>query len=122
MNSILLRSSARSTRLVQRSIAAKSQQKQTTRTFAVNASFKLNQECSKASGLEYRESFVTRHVGVGPKDEKVMLEKVGVKSLDELIAKTVPKDIQLNRDLNLTAPLSKFYSLSASTNNCCLVT
>ena len=108
MNSILLRSSARSSRLVQKSIASKSQpQKLVKRAFALNASFKLNQEGSKASALEYREGFVNRHVGVGAKDEKVMLEKVGVKTLDELIKKTVPKDIQLNRDLDLSAPMSK---------------
>ena len=110
MNSILLRSSARSSRLLPRPLASKTQpQKLVKRAFALNATFKLQQEGSKASALEYREAFVNRHVGIGPKDEKAMLEKVGVKTLDELIKKTVPKEIQLNRDLDLSAPLSKLF-------------
>ena len=31
-----------------------------------------------------------RHIGISEKDEEKMLQKIGVKSLDELIDKTIP--------------------------------
>lgn len=60
------------------------------------------------NSLAYREDFSTRHIGVNAKEEAEMLKVLNVKSLDELVDKTVPKNIRLNRDLNLSDPLSKF--------------
>lgn len=36
-----------------------------------------------------------RHIGISEKDEEKMLQKIGVKSLDELIDKTIPANIRL---------------------------
>ena len=39
-------------------------------------------------------SFESRHIGPSPQDVSAMLETIGVSSLDELIAQTVPDDIR----------------------------
>ena len=51
--------------------------------------------------LEDHGEFVMRHIG--PRDEQVerMLEVIGVSSLDELIASTLPPTIQLDEPLDL---------------------
>lgn len=59
------------------------------------------------NSLAYREDFSTRHIGISAKDESEMLKLLNLKSLDDLVDKTVPKNIRLNRDLNLSEPLSK---------------
>ena len=56
--------------------------------------------------LAYREDFSSRHIGVSKKEEAEMLKTLNLKTLDELVAKTVPKNIRLNRDLNLSEPIS----------------
>ena len=38
--------------------------------------------------------FESRHIGPSPQDVSAMLETIGVSSLDELIAQTVPDDIR----------------------------
>ncbi|MFP3859290.1 MAG: aminomethyl-transferring glycine dehydrogenase [Bacteroidales bacterium] len=53
------------------------------------------------------EKFVDRHIGPRDEDLPVMLKKVGVKSLDELIDKTIPKSIQLDKPLELDEPMSE---------------
>ena len=46
--------------------------------------------------------FSNRHIGVTTDDDKaVMLEAIGVKSVDELIEQTIPSDILLKKPLNL---------------------
>ncbi|WP_347254094.1 aminomethyl-transferring glycine dehydrogenase [Leminorella grimontii] len=45
--------------------------------------------------LDYGESFIERHIGPSSKERRQMLEAVGAGSLDELIGKIVPADIQL---------------------------
>lgn len=55
----------------------------------------------------FREDFANRHIGITPADEKVMLEKINVKSIDELIANTVPQDICLNRTMKLKEALTE---------------
>ena len=42
--------------------------------------------------------FIKRHIGLSRKDEKYILNKLGYKSLDELISNTVPKNILLKDD------------------------
>ncbi len=53
------------------------------------------------------DSFVTRHLGPREADLPKMLATVGVSSLDELIARTVPADIRLGRPLDLPPPLTE---------------
>ncbi|MEZ4978284.1 MAG: hypothetical protein R2772_03220 [Chitinophagales bacterium] len=52
-------------------------------------------------------SFEYRHIGISNQQEKDMLEKIGVQSLDELIEQTVPRDI-LIEDLALPEGISEY--------------
>ena len=52
-------------------------------------------------------NFVNRHVAPNEEDIKEMLAKLGLKSLDELIRQTIPHDILLKEELELSAPLSE---------------
>ncbi len=70
------------------------------------------------------ERFQHRHIGVSAEDEKVMLEKIGVKSLDELIDQTIPQNIRLQDGLKLPEALSEHeyaeeMALMASKNRIC---
>jgi glycine dehydrogenase len=53
------------------------------------------------------EQFSHRHVGVNPSEQKVMLSKIGVASLEELIEQTIPSNIRLKDGLNLPEGLSE---------------
>ena len=48
-----------------------------------------------------------RHIGIQEEDLPVMLEKIGVKSLDELINKTIPSKIRLKEPLPLATPMTE---------------
>ena len=48
-----------------------------------------------------------RHIGVSEQDEVFMLQTIGVKSLDELIAQTIPASIRLNREIILPDALTE---------------
>ena len=48
-----------------------------------------------------------RHIGIQEADLPAMLEKIGVKSLDELINKTIPSKIRLKEPLALEAPMTE---------------
>jgi len=48
-----------------------------------------------------------RHIGITPKDEEIMLKRIGVKSLDELIEKTIPANIRLKEPMKLSETLSE---------------
>jgi glycine dehydrogenase len=50
--------------------------------------------------------FVDRHNGPRDFQEKQMLERLGVSSIDELIKQTVPEDILLKEPLALEPALS----------------
>ena len=58
------------------------------------------------------DSFVKRHNG--PRDHELpgMLNTIGVKSLDDLIEKTVPKSIMLGKPLSLPAAMSEYEYLN----------
>lgn len=49
-----------------------------------------------------------RHIGINEKDEKLMLKKIGVKSLDELIDKTIPANIRLPHALALPKAMTEY--------------
>ncbi len=48
-----------------------------------------------------------RHIGLTPSDKEQMLAAVGVNSMDELIAQTMPEDILLPEPLDLEEPLTE---------------
>ncbi len=54
------------------------------------------------------EKFIHRHIGPRANDIPQMLSKIGVKSLDELIDKTVPSKIRLQKPLNLPDGMSEY--------------
>ena len=52
-------------------------------------------------------TFADRHVGISDKDLPAMLEKIGVKTLDELIDRTIPSQIRLQTPLPLAPAMSE---------------
>jgi len=53
-----------------------------------------------------------RYIPNSPEEREEMLEVVGLKSADELF-RSIPQDVQLNRALNITEPLSELEVISA---------
>ncbi len=53
-------------------------------------------------------NFSSRHNGPRNHEVEQMLQKIGVKSIDELIDKTVPSAIRLPKALHLPEPLSEY--------------
>jgi glycine dehydrogenase len=51
--------------------------------------------------LEDHSEFIMRHIG--PRDEQVqrMLAEIGLESLDELVAQTIPRSIRIDDPLDL---------------------
>ena len=54
----------------------------------------------------------SRHIGLTEQDQQQMLEVIGVKSVDELIAQTMPADILMEEPLDLDEPLTEQEHLS----------
>ncbi len=52
-------------------------------------------------------TFEQRHIGPREKDIKEMLSTLGLNSIEELIAQTVPQNIMMKEELKLDAPLSE---------------
>jgi glycine dehydrogenase len=52
-------------------------------------------------------AFALRHIGPREEDQKLMLETIGVDSLDQLIYETIPDDIRLKNGLNLEEPMTE---------------
>lgn len=57
-------------------------------------------------------SFALRHIGPSPREQKAMLNTIGVTSIEQLISETLPADIRLKKDLNLDAAMSEQEYLS----------
>lgn len=53
------------------------------------------------------DHFKYRHIGINAEEQKVMLEYLGVSSLDELIDQTIPLDIRMSEPLALPKALSE---------------
>ncbi|NEQ49465.1 MAG: aminomethyl-transferring glycine dehydrogenase [Leptolyngbya sp. SIO3F4] len=53
-------------------------------------------------------SFTNRHIGASQEEVREMLETVGVSSVEELIAQTIPANIRLNGKLNLPEAMTEF--------------
>lgn len=56
--------------------------------------------------------FVRRHVGPSLADQKAMLEFLGFKNLDEMIAMTVPRSIRTDKPLNLPKAAAEHQALA----------
>src|SRR6266853_594750 len=61
---------------------------------------------------EAATTFARRHIGPSPRDVTAMLETVGARSLDELMAETLPASIRQRAPLDLGPPLSETEALS----------
>lgn len=57
---------------------------------------------------DYQERFQSRHIAPNEADTAKMLKTIGVSSLDELIAQTIPDRIRLKKPLNLPPAKSEF--------------
>ncbi len=56
--------------------------------------------------------FQRRHIGPNEHDTKLMLETIGVASLEELIGKTIPDSIRIKKNLDIPAAISEFEYLN----------
>jgi glycine dehydrogenase len=72
-----------------------------------HSAYRLQTNLEKNDSYVFRENFAVRHIGIGEKDEQEMLKTLDVKSLNELVLKTVPKNIVFNRELQLSEPLTE---------------
>ena len=45
------------------------------------------------------ELFLNRHLGPGKEEVKLMLNQIGVDSLENLIKETIPEDIRLTKNI-----------------------
>ncbi|MEA2866447.1 MAG: glycine dehydrogenase, partial [Bradyrhizobium sp.] len=61
---------------------------------------------------EAAATFVRRHIGPSTRDVAAMLETVGAKSLDALMAETLPSSIRQKKPLDLGTPLSETEALA----------
>mgnify|MGYP003385696273 FL=1 len=57
-------------------------------------------------------SFQLRHIGPNSDEQQKMLATIGVDSLDQLIHETIPDDIRLKNELNLTPAMSEYEYLN----------
>ena len=57
-------------------------------------------------------SFQRRHIGPDENEQKQMLDVIGIKSLDQLIKETIPKDIRLQKSLDLEDSMSEYEYLN----------
>ena len=54
------------------------------------------------------DQFTNRHIGISPQELEEMLSIIRVKSLDELIEKTIPNSIRLKKELQLPEALTEY--------------
>ena len=53
------------------------------------------------------EHFKSRHIGITAEEQQIMLDALGVATLDELIDQTIPKDIRFPEPMSLPKALSE---------------
>lgn len=53
-------------------------------------------------------AFALRHIGPREDDQKLMLNAIGVETIEQLISETIPNDIRLKDDLDLESAMSEF--------------
>ena len=66
----------------------------------------------RKSAADAATTFVRRHIGPSPRDIAAMLETVGAKTLNELMAQTLPSSIRQKGPLDLGAALSETEALA----------
>ncbi len=54
-----------------------------------------------------QDSFVRRHVGIGPQALDTMLARIGVRDLNQLVEETIPEGIRLQKAMNLPEPMTE---------------
>jgi glycine dehydrogenase len=57
--------------------------------------------------------FIKRHIGPGAQDTEKMLASIGIKSVDELIEKTIPGNIRSKKPMQIPEGLSEFEMLQS---------
>jgi glycine dehydrogenase len=62
---------------------------------------------STLGSVQKQDDFIHRHIGPSPAEIAEMLRIIGVESVDELIASTVPGSIRLAKELSLGCPTSE---------------
>ena len=55
--------------------------------------------------------FVNRHISLNENDTREMLDKVGVTDIQELVNQTIPSAIRLEKDIEISQPLSEYEML-----------
>ena len=58
-----------------------------------------------------QKDFIQRHIGPSKEEQKAMLKELGYNSLDDLIAKTVPKKILSKENLSIGDSNSEYKAL-----------
>ena len=58
-----------------------------------------------------QNDFIQRHIGPSEKEQKIMLNELGYKNLDELIVNTVPEKILFKEALSIGDPNSEYKAL-----------
>src|SRR5947208_16271972 len=75
---------------------------------AVPVILRRPKEPEQMQPTRHPDRFVDRHIGPDARDVEEMLATLGVRNLDELIDRTVPASIRLQRALDLPAGHSEF--------------
>jgi glycine dehydrogenase len=92
-------------------------------TLSSNSNHSPSQKTQEIDRVAFpTDSFLHRHLGSQGNEVQQMLDVLGIKSLDQLIDKTVPATIRLQQPLNLPQPLTEAAALAylkdiASKNN-----
>ena len=60
------------------------------------------------------QQFVNRHISLNDSDTEEMLKRIGVSNISELISQTIPDTIRLQKDLDISEPLSEYEMLAHS--------
>lgn len=68
---------------------------------------RLSSTDSTRNSFVYRENFATRHNGINADQQSLMLKTIDAVSIEELVGKTIPNNIRMNREMNLSAPLTE---------------
>ena len=66
-----------------------------------------NDSAPSLDALQYNDEFIDRHIGPNKVQIEQMLQVLNLKTLDDLIANTVPESIALNSALELDDPLTE---------------
>ena len=74
--------------------------------------FQAYRHKSVSSLREAVDTFVHRHVGTKKEDQELMLQQLGLNSLDELIDKVVPSDIRLKEQIDIPGGVGEFDALT----------